>query len=811
MQSIGTNGYPNVSIKVADNKPFGGGVRIPSSTQYGAVGSNQYYVLRWKGNGEVRLSLQAGSWSYQQSMSSNATQIRPDRWRTTRGSNTYIILNFTGPAQLFPLIVFSSDPNETGANLSNLQFYRLEDEADLYAGNVFRTTYKKTLVDLCPSAIRFLDWVGGNNSKLARFESRTSPDYAAWGGGNAGSNWVSSPPYGVTTGTNQFSLATVRGTPESQTQGEIVTCRIGSGIVRAGKKAVTGVTNSKPGKITAVAHGFATGDVIVHHFPSGVMPKLHLLPCTITVVDQDHYEIGKDTTTFGSFTGIAHANQFITLNVGGRGDYPVVFPIPTIPASNYGNGYLATADYKTFVFDKTIAARIDDSGNYVYGAWIFNDAGSNNGHGGGVPLEICTALINEVNAMRPAHPIHMWINIPHLGLCSMDPDYNLGSSWGIQAVNVILNGANGYAGLTSSAQLFIEYSNETWNLGGMAFSQTYYCAYRGFLRWPTSGAFDKASMASLRSVVNVEDIKKSPYNSQRLKFVLAGQGTLGVSGLNLARIDGTNFYLNDPLNVWGPTIAPMSHHDYFAFAAYFVAQPSFDTANLSNYVNTWVTNIGDAGAQETACADYVNGIKNQSLGGNETIDRYRLALLPRYIAKMKSYNRCVIMYEGGWDHDIKPVSAGGLVSSTLPFASGTFDGKSNIVTGINPNYVKALAPGYFVLGYGIPPLTQILSVSGTSIKLSRNTTVNLSIAQFVAFTPQQMFLLAVKRSQAWATAMLAFFNQFGSSSGMPAVFIASDLRWGYNYPSAYGFCNEEWGDFDLLWYQMGARNRGLLN
>jgi hypothetical protein len=581
-------------------------------------------------------------------------------------------------------------------------------------------------------------------------------------------------------------------------------------MVRSGSKGVTAVTNSNPGRVTAVGHGFATGDVIIHQFSGGVMPKLHLLPCTITVIDQNNYSIGVNTTTFGSFTGAAKANQFITLNVGARGAYPVTFPIPTTPASNFGNAYLAAGDYKTFVFDRTIAAQTDGAGNYVYGVWMFNDAGANNGHAGGVPLEICTALVNEVNAMRPAQPVHMWMNIPHLGLCSMDPDFTPGSSWGIQAVNVVLNGANGFAGLTNSAQLFIEYSNETWNSGGSTFAQTFYCAYRGFLRWPASGPSDYASMVSLRSVVNAEDIKNSvPTYTPRLKFVLAGQGTLGISGLNLARIDGTRFYLNDPLNVWGPSSTPIVHHDYFAFAGYFAPQASFDTANLANYTNNWVANIGNPAAREAACAAYVNGIVNPTVGGNETVDRYRLTLLPAYVSKMNSYGKYVIMYEGGWDHDIEPVSAGGRVSSTLPFASGAFDGRTSIVTGVNATYLAALAPGYFVIGYGIPPLTRIMSISGTSLVLSANTTVSLAVAQFVAFTPQQMFLLAAKRSQSWANAMLAFFNAFGSSSGMPAEYIESGVRWGHSYPTAYGFGNTEWGDLDLLWQQQAIRNRGL--
>jgi hypothetical protein len=804
MQSIGSNGYPNISLKATDNKPFGGGVRIPASFQYGEVGSGQYYVLRWKGNGDVKLSLNGGSWTYQGSKSTNATQVGSDRWRTTAGSDSYVVLNFTGPAQLFPVYVYASDPTNNGAFLQNLQFYRLEDEADLLAGNVFRKAYKKSLVDLCPSAIRFMDWVGGNNSKLTRFESRTRPNYAAWAGS---SNWVVSPPYGETTGTNQYALAAVRGTPAAPLHGEIVTCRIGASMMRAGSKTVTAITNSNPGRVTAPAHGFATGDIIVHQFPVGVMPKLNLLPCTVTVIDADSYSIGVETTTSGSFSGTVKASQFITLNVGGRGVYPVTFPIPTAPASTFGDKYMAAGDYKTFIFDKTIAAQTDGAGNYVHGVWMFNDLGAKNGHAGGVPLEICAALVNEVNAMGPARPINMWMNIPHLGLCSMDPDYAAESSWGIQAVKLVLNGGNGFSKLTNAAQLLIEYSNETWNSGGSAFAQTFYCAYRGFLRWPASGATDYSSMASLRSVINVEDIKKAS-NNARVKFVLAGQGTLGISGLNAARIDGSKFFLNDALNVWGPTIAPMSHHDYFAFAGYFVARSSFDTAYLASLTNSWIASIGNSAAEEVACAAYVKALVDPAVGGNETVDRYRLSLLPAYAAKMKSYGKYAIMYEGGWDRDITPISAG-VIGGTVPFARGSIDGRTNLISGANSTYAAALTPGDFIVGYGIAPLTRVVSVSGSSIQLSKNTTVSLPIAQFMAFTPQQMFLLAVKRSQAWATAMAAFFNQFGSGAAMPAQYIQSGLRWGHCFPTAHGLANTEWGDLDLAWQQVAARNRSL--
>jgi hypothetical protein len=763
-------------------------------------------VLRWKGNGEVRLVVSSASWTFQPGKSRNATQVSPDRWKTTFGSDTYVVLSFTGPAQLFPLIILATDPARTGARLRGLQFYRLDDEADLLAGKVYRAPYKRSLVDFCPSAIRFVDWVGGNNSRITRFERRARPDYAAFGGK---SDWVASLPYGEAIGINQYSLERIDGMPGSPVHGEIVTCRLASGMARAGAKKVTAISNSNPGRVTAPSHGFADGDVIAHQFEPGVLPKLHFLPCTITVIDADTYSIGVDTTTFGSLKAQAFANQFITLDVGRRGAFPVVFPIPYRLASHYGSGYIAKGDYKTFIFDKTVAAQTDGNGNFVYGVWMFNDLGANNGHAGGIPLELCTALVNEVNEMTPVRPVSMWLNIPHLALCSMDPDFSDEASWGIQSVKTILNGANGFAGLTSSAELLVEYSNETWNSGGSAFSQTYYLAYRGHLRWPTCGTADYASMAALRSVVNVEDIKGSRYASPRIRFVLAGQGTLGASGMNQLRMDGTAHLLKDPLNVWGPTVPPMAHHDYFAFAGYFLPSAKFDASNLAVLTAKWVAAAGNPAMQEAVCAAYVNGIVDPAVGGSETVDRYSLELLPAYVSKLRRYGKSVIMYEGGWDRAIKPITFGNLVSASIPYAIGAIDGQSNIISGVKSGYATAVAPGDFILGYGIPPDTTVQSASGTTIILSANTTRRLAIAQFVAFAPEQMFLLAVKRSQAWAAAMLRYFSKFGSGSGMPADYVQSDLRWGHSFPSTYGFADSEWSDLDLLWGKEGERNRAL--
>ena len=116
---------------------------------------------------------------------------------------------------------------------------------------------------------------------------------------------------------------------------------------------------------------------------------------------------------------------------------------------------------------------------------------------------------------------------------------------------------------------------------------------------------------------------------------MAGQGTLGVSGLNAARIDGSSFFLKDKFNVWGLTVAPMAHHDYFAFAGYFLPKVR-SIPHISPSYQQLGCEIGNPAAQEAVCAAYVQGMVNPNVGGDETVDRYRLALFPAYAAKMKS-------------------------------------------------------------------------------------------------------------------------------------------------------------------------------
>jgi len=277
--NLDSNGWPNNSAY--DSKTFGLGARVPASTNFAGP-----YVLTWEGNGEVTLN--AGTWTIDTGLSSNYTAVNASRWH---GTNSRIVLNYSGARLLFSIQILRTNRDGSGNFLKNLKFYRLEDETDLLAGKVFRSGWKQMIVDLNPGALRFMDWTGCNHSRATRFEHRIPPTYASYG---PLSNWSASPAYPESTGTNAIAVASATGMPVAMQHGEVVTCRIGNSTVRNGSKTVTAITKANPGVVTATAHGFNTGDVIVHTISAG-MTQLNNVPCTITVSDADTYSLGVDT------------------------------------------------------------------------------------------------------------------------------------------------------------------------------------------------------------------------------------------------------------------------------------------------------------------------------------------------------------------------------------------------------------------------------------------------------------------------------------------------------------------------------------
>lgn len=636
---LDSEGYPNSTT--ADTRPFGGGIVIPSASSY----SGQYIV---DGLGSGRFTFPAGDFTFVSGTNCSAVTsttsgvIDCTATGSTRWSATF---TYAGVGGVVPYAITRTDPSAAGNFMRRFRMYRSGDASDLAAGKVFRSAYKQTLVDLCPSAIRFMNWTGNNDSGDMRFENRAKPGYAA-----LGADWNVSPPYTDTSGTNQMTLGSATGMPVSMTHGEGVTCRIGAGMARCtanssvGSTAVlSAITKANPGVVTCTAHGFNTGDVIVHRISAG-MTELDRRPVTITVTDADHYSIGVNTTGYTTFTA-GKAYQYITLNVGARGAYPVTFLDASDYASSYGSDYMATGDYKVFYFDSSVASIKDSAGNWVTGTWLFTGAGISKPHESQVPLEYCTALVNEVMAMSPAHNVDMWITTPALGMFSMDPDYSAASNFATNQVDVVLNGANGYSGLDSRCKLWVEYSNETWNIG---FKHTAYLGVRGAQRWPgVVGLGDYASMVTLRSMVMVKDIQAAFPGNSRVKFVLSTQGTKGLTPADLGyyRFYGTASFLGDALNVSGAI--PMSYHDAFAWAAYIENDSSNATYSRDTATTAWLAAGSDPVAKEAAYNLYVQGLK--TFCGNETIDRYYDTLMPAYASAAVAIGKITIMYEGGWN------------------------------------------------------------------------------------------------------------------------------------------------------------------
>src|SRR6185503_17054954 len=291
-QNVDSDGWPAYSTATINKRAPFGGVFLPSSSDFAGP-----YTIDGFGSGTIQFAV--GSWTIGAATGvslAGSTLTVTDQGVGVRWTAQ---LTYSGSAQTVGVNALTVDPLNTGKFIKNVRFFRTSELSQLQAGNIFRAAWKQTYVDFCPPVLRFMNWFGDNDAFMCRFESRTLPSHAAWAGHT---NWVAGPKYGETTGINQYSLAAVTGTPASMQHGELATCRIGNTAVRQGTftgggvdRTITNVTNANPGVVTSTAHGFNTGDVIIHKVTGG-MANLHMLPCTITVSDADTYSLGVNTT-----------------------------------------------------------------------------------------------------------------------------------------------------------------------------------------------------------------------------------------------------------------------------------------------------------------------------------------------------------------------------------------------------------------------------------------------------------------------------------------------------------------------------------
>lgn len=704
---------------------------------------------------------------------------------TVTGASTYTFPLTNNPGSITGTITYI-------AFMTNMAIYRQVDEVDFMPtsvggnGYAFRAPFKQAMVNMNPAAIRFLNWVNGNNSGQYRFENRSLPSKI----GN-GLNATAGPAYGTTTGTNVVSLAAVTTptagnsnlTPASMVHGEVVCCRALNSTVRS-KTAITGITKANPGVVNAVAHGFSSGDLAyikttyVSNAPAG-MVQLDCVAVTVTVVDVDHVSIADlngvniDTTTFGTWTA-GNIMPFITLQVGSGNDrtaYPVLsLSNAETTRGDSGAGALTANTYYTFYFDKNLAAyrTAGTAGtNWVKGSWSVSSGFPS----GDVPLEYCAALVAEVNILALSqgisNPIHLWMTTPPRCLLSCDPDYTTASAWPLNAYNVMMNGGFGYLGLNSTkASMIFEWSNELWNFGTPTAN---YCNWLAFTRGaPNIANFE--NIQALRATRCMTDLGTQP----RLYKTIGMQGTRGWDVQNqfvaLGNFGSGNIIFTDPWNNWGAA-TPLSFHDAVNYASYFDPDGTYSLSTLGlggftddsamfNGTSNTINGGGDyTGAANTAQA-ITNFITNVTSGTGQSINNYCSQSNPSaghvgsFVTGVSGLGKYVIGYEGGTDW---PCNAAGPTGGTL---------QGHTIT-----------------------------------------------------SADSLFLNAVNQSTQWATAQKQYFNNCATLAftGPQAIFTfvintPTNLRWCYASPDTYsGGVEGAALNTSPMWLALGARNQALTN
>ena len=602
---LDSNGWPNNAC--ANGLSFGGGFRIPSSSQF----SGQYTL---DGSGLGVMVLGIGTQFHLSSgvqcggvASGTAPNTSGAGWGYATASNGTITTNDTsGTGFCVPFTIVGLSAPEltnihvnntcsttsgacTGAFIKNLRLYQQVDYARLAAGNVFRAEYLQTIATMDPSAIRFMAWGPGESySGQIRWENRPSLTNTS---GNSGSNWLSgSPPYTVSTGTNFVSVAAVAGTPAAMVHGEVATFRFGNsmnfGSVFGGVQ-ISAVSNASPGVVTtASAHGYATGDVIIHTIQSPTnmreaeslsrvrhRHRLHSLFDAGFHGSDEHFaprpmSIRQPGNIHRLWQQISLRNTCRLMSEIGRTRL-LFFPDGVTPIIVFfvaaQGSYVLNATY-----DKNSCAITDGSGNNICGAWLVNATSGLCNSSGGVcgyesntPVELEAEFINEVNALLVGgqNPVAMWVTLPHMSLVPGDPDYTMASDYPLNMAKAIISGT--YP-LCSGCPLIIEDSNEWWNFGYPTFG---YYDRQNFLRYGISGSTD---FGTLRAVQMFEDIHNNSgvYNPAVFHFALMG-GPYGAVGDPTSSGSGNNIRLYGDTTIMTDVRWPNAASPPYAYFDYF--------------------------------------------------------------------------------------------------------------------------------------------------------------------------------------------------------------------------------------------------
>ena len=789
-----------------------------------------------------------------------------------------IAVTYSGAATGLGWEVTTDDPNQTGHYIKDVRIYQQSDGADLdgtglCAPNpcIFRAAYKNIYLSYDPSYIRVgVNWAAASEVGDMDFTRRMTPLNAIGYSSNSGSFVTKFLPYQVSTGTNNYVVAGVTGTPTNMTHGEVANFIVGTQSTGAGYPSVTALSIPVAGTVQITTGGtfpFANGDTIVVCFNNcsplnSTNKNLNWFPVTVATGG------GTNTVTFlyantASLTACsgncgANAVEFYTLQVGSgsnRTAYPLVNNQGSAP---YAIGTLKAPDSNgmekaTFCFNKNFVGQWDGAGNFgALGVW--KTCGTN-----GIPLEIMTAFINELNMMSPPHPINMWYAVPPNALiCNTfycDADTTSTNEWAANAVNVIMNGANGYAGLTPSAQLIVEGGNELWG-GSVGGSQD--LAARGYYRYPACACpSDLYLMSTLWSSWVVYDIKQaavySSYGS-RIHFARTGQAVAGSGGGNAESISGTGnvatYVLPDaayPLGSSQPN-APILDYDYgFAVAPYLQTGSTTYNTNICSsgnvnpctgsygtIVTSWISDVQTANASGTAngflgssaIADLASWFGTSGLittdAGQSSINSSitEMAALATLLSTGTTnnngvaYNRPALNYEGislnyGWGFPTT-ISAISCASGTATFtASNSYSASQSVVI----NDVS-------VAGYNTIVTVSATGLSSSGFQASYGGSCPTGGAPTVTYQGRlgyttnvvNGFFLAGIYSTAWSNAVVAFMNSFTGATNnqyMPSTYVLITGDWGMTFPDSFGDTTTEGSGVAPVWTAIGTRNQAL--
>ena len=859
---VNSAGYPNTPS--SKNNHYGGVFIVPGASEFAGP-----YVFTGTGSGSVNLNVNS-QWTLQVNYSASSGGANYTGTKTgtfsevsgkgsnsgnftvtdTNGTGWYIVVSridnnpTIGPFDGIAFQITGSDPSSKGAYLNNLALYRQADENDFLAGNYFRAPWKQMIVNLNPSAIRFMVWdlVNGGNfiANQYRWSDRTPATYYAFGDST---NQATLLQYGATTfGSDHthYEVAAVSGTPAAPTHGTIVQCSVPTdwstpaGTTSSqGAGDISNITKATSAVIT-VSGTYHVGDVVQISQVDG-MSQINGMYGTVTAVGSGTITVNINSSNFTAYSGSGHLGVRVTLNLGTWGDFQIVMtPWIALPISYAGAGQMGGSGVvNTFVFDKNLINYIDSGGNKYWGAWVCQESLNPSA----VPFELQAQMITELEAMIIAQglqathgPINPWICIPGSGLLSIDPDYSSPDNYAVGAVGVMLNGNGGYAGIPSRCNLFVEFSNEVMN--GPTYPSNY-CSTYGWWRYGSAITWeDTINGAMLRACNMVNDINTAFPGNSRIHHVITDFPNGIVGSPRLFGTKGTTSYMNDADYPFGTSTYPVTHFYMYASQTYMDQGSSWNGSNLATNLAGWKT----AGGFIALSAVTAGTTTNCTAAGHTFVNGDRVIFTDMVGGVARIMNLCDGIVSGvsgnNFTVNINTASISGFTSGNVVCIAST-----NSTRAANQeSYCNAYMQWMLATNSDNNNLAATRG-GGTNLLTYASSTVSAlnSLAPGVKFggyegweemqitgTNQQIaFLLACKRSKSLATLMTTYLTGYHTAGAiMPPTYTEIIDRWGFMgaenpYPNAYSFATlsggtpVEWSGVSNAWLAMQAWNNSV--